>query len=208
MGTWGTGLFENDKAVDAVLNLVMVKPKTDLGERLADVGLQVWFGRIDGKAAMKSLQKDTRELTKLPKPVFQALTELTSSPESAKSKSNRSAEVSKITGLYASGWRIDPLLELPNVAPVVERVAEANAVKLDARLTAALTSKRELPQEPLVELGVLTVLTERGIKHSAARVDAWAKGFAALNERTTDDRKFWDEFVTKAQAAFKLLTKH
>ena len=199
------GIFDNNKALKRVEALIAVKPKDTFGDRLAEAGLRMWFGIATGAQFMRSLQRDTSDMTKLPKPLFDALAELTQNPNFSKTRDNRTSAVRKIVGPALSGWRIDVLFEQPNVKALVTPIVETNAANLDATLAASSTDKFQ--KQGMIELGVLTVMTEIGFKHPAARVDAWAAGFSAMNERTRNDREFWDPFVARVTPAFALLRK-
>jgi hypothetical protein len=208
MGTWDTGIFDNDQALNTIDKLIQVRPKADLVHRLVDQGLQLWFGCTDGGRFMKALQRDTRELTKLPKPLFAALVELTANPtigaRDSPGREARSPKVEAVTGPYRDGWRIDAIFELPGALDVVRGVAERNAVALDKRLSPP-AKDTDLFECVLTELGVLTVLTELNVRHAPDRVDAWERGFDQVNAATTAERPFWDEFAARVKPAFAML---
>lgn len=203
MATWDSGLFDSDKAVNSIEGLISIKPRNDFNTRLADAGLRMWFGCATGTQVMRALQRDIPAMTKLPKPLYDSLAELTQNPGFSKSRDNRTSAVKKITGTHCSGWRVDPLFDFAPVKTMVLAVAEANAVTLDRVLGPQAT--KALNEQSLVELGVLTVLTEIGIQHAKSRVDVWANGFKAMHERTTKDRDFWEPFATRVTPAFALL---
>jgi hypothetical protein len=212
MGTWGSGLFDNDHALDVLDELIVVKPRPELVHQLVNQALKVWTGspsfwldgpdRLDPREFMKPLQRHTKALTKLPPALFELLATMTKSRSLANDRRDRSPEVGTVTGGYRCGWRIDEIFSLPGAVEVVRTVAERNAATLD-RVFAS--TKLTFYENELTELGVLTVFTELGVRHPVARVDAWARGFDAIDARTTDEREFWDEFVGRVRPAFTLL---
>ena len=48
MGTWASGLWDNDSSVDAVGGLIRVAPSKDLFHLLTSWGLRLWFGQGAG----------------------------------------------------------------------------------------------------------------------------------------------------------------
>jgi hypothetical protein len=212
MGTWDSGLFDNDHALDVLDELILVKPRPELRHQLVNQALKVWTAspslwldgadKLDTRAFMKPLQRDTRALTKLPPVLFELLATMTKSPSLANDRRDRSPEVAAVVGGYRCGWRIDEIFSLPGAMDVVRTVAERNAATIDRDFASTKLTFDELE---LTELGVLTLFTELGVRHPAARVDAWERGFDAVDARTAEERSFWDEFVVRVRPAFALL---
>jgi hypothetical protein len=128
---------------------------------------------------------------------------MTRTPSLSCDRRDRSPEVAAVTGDYRCGWRIDEIFSLPGATEVVRTVAERNATTLDRVLRADAT----FYEHQLTELGVLTIFTELDVRQPAARVEAWVRGFDAIDARTTDERGFWDEFVGRVRPAFALLSE-
>jgi hypothetical protein len=201
MATTGTGLFDNDSSRKAVDALVELKPGEDLLSRLVGGALELWFQQCDGNQFMRKLQKHTREMTQLPKPLFKILADITRNPDIIKDKHSRRAEHTAILGKNLDGWRLDDVFALPGAMDLVKAIVTRNADGLDVVLEKA----SGLSKKPLAQLGVLLELTELGIRHPKARVDAWVSKFDALDKRTTADRDFWDDFARRVRPAFDLL---
>lgn len=201
MSTWGKGLWDNDKSVDAVGGMIRVMPSKDLWHLLACWGLRLWFGQCEPKEFARGIERKAKDVVKLPKPVFNALSEIAQRPDAFKAHRSRKPEHSALIGDSSGGYRMEPLFELPEVRAVTETVAERCAARLDS----AFKKKHSLPQDALPELGVLLELTNVRLYQDAARVEKWKTGFAAMNARTTEERPFWDEYVARVEKLFPLL---
>jgi hypothetical protein len=205
MGTWGSGLWDNDSSLDRIGGLIAVKAGKDLHSILASWGLKLWFGRCEPKEFARAVEKKASEVTKLPKPLFNQLAEIAQRPESFNNKRSRKPEHDAVLGGYCDGFRIDPLFALPEVKTIVATVGERCAARLDQVLTGS--RRVSLYEDQLTELGVLLELTNIGLFQDAARVARWKQGFAEMNALTTEERNFWDEYSPKVENVFSLLTR-
>lgn len=205
MGTWGSGLWDNDSSLDRVGDLIAVKAGKELHGILASWGLKLWFGRCEPKEFARAVERKASEVTRLPKPLFNQLAEIAQRPESFNRKSSRKPEHGALIGGYCDGFRIDPLFALPEVKTIVTTVGERCATRLDHVLTGP--KRVSLYEDSLTELGVLLELTNIGLFQDAARVERWKKGFAEMNALTDEERNFWDEFAPKVEKVLSLLSK-
>ncbi|MDP2271633.1 MAG: hypothetical protein Q8N23_14865 [Archangium sp.] len=205
MGTWGSGLWDNDASLDALPELIHVPPSKDLTHLLASWGLRLWFDRCAPKDFARAIERKSKEVIKLPKPLFEALAAIAQRPDSFKEKRSRSAPHHAILGGSADGYRIDPVFALPEVRALVGAVVRDRcAAQLDAVLTGP--SRVSLYEDHLTGLGVLLELTNVGLFQPADRVARWRAGYAEMNALTPEERDFWDELVPRVEALFISIT--
>lgn len=203
MGTWGTGLWDNDASLDAMSALIRLPAGKDVTRALVSWGLRLWFGQCTPAEFSRGLERHSKALVKLPKPLFEELVSIAQRPAEYARRTSRRPEHLALLGGYCDGYRVAPLFALPGAREVVAEVAERCAARLDRALTAA--KKVSLYEDGLPELGVLLELTNIGVFQPSARVEAWRAGFAEMNARTTEERAFWDEFSGRVQSLFPLL---
>jgi hypothetical protein len=202
METRGSGLWDNT-TVDAVGGLIRVTPSKDLWHLLTSWGLRLWFGQCDPKEFARGIERKAKDVVKLPKPVFEALSNIAQRPDSFKVHRMRKPEHAAVMGNFWGGYRMEPLFQLPETRAITETVAERCASRLDK----AFKEKKKAPlsEDPLAELGVLLELTNVGIFQDAARVERWKQGFAEMNALTTTERPFWDEYAARVTPSFAML---
>lgn len=203
MGKWGNGLWDNDVSVEAVAGLIRVTPSKDLWHLLASWGLRLWFGQCEPREFARAVERKTKEVVKLPRPVFEALSNIAQRPDSFKGHRSRKPEHTAILGGTCGGFRMEALFTLPETRAIAEKVGARCATRLDN----AFKAKKKVPltEDPLVELGVLLEFTNVGFFQDAARVEKWKKGFAEMNALTTEDRAVWDDYAARVEKLFPLL---
>lgn len=203
MGTTGSGLWDNDSSLDALAGLIRLPTGKDLARTLVSWGLRLWFDQCTPQEFSKGLERRSKELIKLPKPLFAELASIAQRPREYDRRGSRSAAHHAIIGGYGDGYRIDPLFAYPGAREAVTEVAERNAARLDKVSNAK--SKRTLYEDQLPELGVLLEFTTVGVFQRPERVEAWRARFATMNAATTEERAFWDEFCGRVEKVFPLL---
>ena len=161
------------------------------------------FGQCEPKEFARGIERKSKEVIKLPKPLFEALSNVAQRPDSFKVHRSRKAEHAAVLGGYCSGYRMDPLFDLPETRALTQAVGERCAKRLDSGLS---NQKTTLYEDQLAELGVLLELTNVGLFRDTARVERWKQGFSAMNARTTEERPFWDEYAACVDELFVMLT--
>lgn len=160
------------------------------------------FGQCEPKEFARGIERKSKEVIKLPKTLFEALSNVAQRPDSFKVHRSRKAEHAAVLGGYCSGYRMDPLFDLPETRALTQAVGERCAKRLDS----GLSNQTTLYEDQLAELGVLLELTNVGLFQDTARVERWKQGFAAMNARTTEERPFWDEYAACVDELFVMLT--
>lgn len=205
MGTWGSGLWDNDSSLDALPELVHLPAGKDLVRTLVAWGVRLWFAQCTPAEFSKGLERRSKELIKLPKPLFDELVAIAQRPKEFEQKESRRPEHREVIGGYCDGYRVEPIFSLPGARDVVAELAERNAARLDK----AFGRKKQvsLYEDQLTELGVLLELTNVGVFQRPERVEAWRAGFAAMNAATPEERGFWDEYCGRVEKVFMLLVR-
>lgn len=207
MGTWGDGIYDNDGALDEVSRLIPLPAgEHDASRLIAQIGLALWLRGLVAGDELQALVDAVPEeaLARLPADTRAALASLRANVEAATAEGSRSQAASAAIGGYCDGPRIDALLRFPGAEPVIEELL-AQATK---RLDDALAAKIDLYQvaASLAALGVLIEMKEAGLwTADPARVDRWRLGFAAIDERTKEERRFWWKYVRRVRRGFDLL---
>lgn len=210
MGTWGSGIYDNDGALDGLASLVrLLDEETDAARVVASIGLVAWLQPVilsvhpeEVNAAVERVRTD---LGTLPADTRAALTAVLADPEKAAVPSSRSDAVREAIGGYSSGPRIDALLRFPGAQSVITELAERAACRLDD----ALSSDQDLYElaADLGAIGVLLELQEAGLwRLGSERLARWRAGFDAADQATTEERGFWDRYAQRVRAGLQLLT--
>ncbi len=191
MGTWGSGIYDNDGALDGLASLVRIpEDEQDAARLVASIGLVAWLRPValvaDPGAVHAVLARVTPGLADLPQPTREALTTLLADPE------------------LARGARIDPLLRFPGAAAVITELAQRAALRLDD----ALGGDEDLYEiaGDLGALGVLLELHDADLWHPGPQRRAlWQAGFDAADRVTDEERDFWDAYVAHVRAGLERL---
>jgi len=209
MGTWGSGIYDNDNALDRLAELVEPFCETAATSQLpVGLGLLAWLlpshlgtaiehhrGQFKAVAADMAGWSDA---------TLTAIEALLADPEAATHERGREAAATEAIGGYSNGPRIEPLLRAPGGQAVLDALAARAAAHLDRCLGLKL-GLYELAGE-LAALGVLIELATAGFHRPApARVVAWRAGFDEAYQRTPQERQFWDRYVARVHRGFDLL---
>ncbi len=209
MGTWGSGIYDNDGALDGLASLVrLLDEETDAARVVASIGLVAWLQPVilsvhpdDVRAAVERVRGD---LETLPAETRAALAAVLEDPEKTTVPSSRTEAVREAIGGYSSGPRIDALLRFPGAESVITELAERAACRLDD----ALSSGQDLYElaTDLGAIGVLLELQEAGLwRAGPERLARWRAGFDTADKSTTDERSFWDRYAQRVRAGLTLL---
>jgi hypothetical protein len=209
MGTWGSGIYDNDHALDCLAELVEPFCEAAATSQLpVALGLLAWLlpshlgtaiehhrGQFKAVAAdMAGWSDDT----------LAAVEALLADPEAATQERGREAAATEAIGNYSNGPRIEPLLRAPGGQAVLDALAVRAAAYLDRSLGRP-TDLRALAGD-LAALGVLIELATAGFHRVApARIAAWRAGFDEADRRTREERSFWDRYVVRVRRGFELL---
>ena len=202
MGTRGTALWDNEKSVNQLGRFTKIEAKPTLINYLVSHAVKLWFTEIDGVTFARAVDRKSREAIRLPKPLYNGLVDLARNPKLSM-RGSRKPEHTKVLGSNRDGYRLEALFAMEEVPAMLAPMSEALAERLDR----AFKTKKTFADEPFAELGMLVELTNARVYQSPERVAAWEAGFDKMNERTTEDRPQWDEFVTRVRPAFAMLLK-
>jgi len=200
MANTGTGLWDNEASVDKIGRFTKIPAKPELHDYLVSHSVLLWFGEVDGTTFARAIDRRSKEVSKLPKPLFNIFVDIAS--KKVTSRGSRTAEHIKILGTNRDGYRVQPLLDMPETAKLLGPMAELVASKLDK----TFKSKKTFAEEPLTELGLVLELTNAHLYPDPERVAAWEKGFMEMSARTTEDREHWDAYVARVKPMFAMLS--
>lgn len=210
MGTWGSGIYENDGALDGLASLVWIPDdEQDPARVVAGIGLVAWLQPVTLSVAPGELRTAVERvapgISDLPESTRHALAAVLADPETAAKRSTRTPAARAAIGHASCGPRIDALLDFPGAATVIAELAERAADRLD-RALARPADLYEIAGD-LGALGVLIELGEAGMwRAEPGRLADWRAGFDAADHRTTEERGFWDEYAARVRPGFALLT--
>lgn len=203
MGTWGDRLWDNDSALDQLPALIDAKIGGDLHRMLAVWALKLWFERCTVEEFNRAISRRSKDVIKLPKPLFEQLAAMIARPKELADKSDRSNEHQAVIGGYCAGLRLDVIFAMPEARPVLAEIAAKLKVLLDGYERA----NGDFYELGFVELGVALELTRCEIWPAPADVERWRAAFNAADQRTTQERSFFDDFVKSVGPAFDLLAR-
>ena len=209
MGTWGSGIYDNDHALDHLAELVEPFCEAATTSQLpVGLGLLAWLlpshlgtAIEHHRGHFKSVPSDMAGWSD---DTLTAIEALLADPEAATHERGRESAASEAIGSYSNGPRIEPLLRAPGGQAVIDALAARAAGHLDQALTRQ-DDLYELAGE-LAALGVLIELATAGFSRpTPTRIAAWRAGFDAADRRTADERNFWDKYVVRVRRGFDLL---
>lgn len=203
MATRGSGLWDNDSCIEEVPGLIRVTPSKDLWHLLACWGLRLWFGQCEPREFARAVERKSKEVVKLPRPVFEALSNIAQRPDSFKGHRSRLPEHVAVLGGTCGGYRMEPLFDLPEVRVIAEKLAERAGKRLDGLFRAR--KKVPFTEDNLVELGMLLEFTNIGFYLEPDRVEIWKKGFSEMDAATLEDRATWDAYRARVEKIFPML---
>ena len=209
MGTWGSGIYDNDGALDGLASLVRLDlEEPDPARVVASLGLVAWLRPVALTAGPARVAAAVDRLAAhreaLPPATRAALDRLLADPEQVCSLDSRPQQVARAIGGYSSGPRIDALLRFPGAQTVIAELAERAAGRLDD----ALGGDEDLYEvaAELGALGVLVELAEAGLwRPGRERLAAWRAGIDAADQVTDEERGFWDRYIGRVRAGLDLL---
>lgn len=199
MGTAGTGLWENDEAMDRVADLVPRIERSRTAEDLAArVGLTQWLapavlGDLIDEGDLADLVARI-DLAGLPAPVRARLRTLSKGSADDVPRED-DPELAPALGSGVTGVREGLFLEQPHARRLSHELVERCAGMLDT----IEGSTFDDGYEELAPLGLLALLEARVDRGRVAR---WRAAFDALDEATTKDRARWDEVVERVRPLF------
>lgn len=209
MGTWGSGIYDNDGALDGLASLLRVPvDEPDAARVVASIGLIAWLMpvtlAVEPEAIHAAVAGISSDLGSLPEATRDALAALLADLQKASEQSARTPAVAAAIGHASCGPYLEPLLRFPGAAPVIAELAERAALRLDD----ALGGDEDLYEiaGDLGALGVLIELRTAGLwQPDPARLAAWHAGLIAADEVTDEERGFWDRYVARARPGLDLL---
>lgn len=204
MGSWGTGLWENDGAVDRVADLIPRVEKAKTAEDLvARVGLTLWLapaalGQLVDEGELVDHVKRF-DLASLPAPVRARLRTLAKGSADDLPRADASPEIAAALGLSTTGEREGLFLDLPHARRLAHELSDRCAAALDTLEGATLDEAFE----ELAPIGLIALIGER---IDRGRVARWRLGFDHADKATTDQRAHWDEAVERVRPLFNLVS--
>ncbi len=203
MDARGTGLWDNTVSVDSMLRLIKLPTTGGTLHYLVAHGIKLWFAQSDLPEFARASDRKSREIIRFPKPLYDAFARIAGSPKTFV-KGSRSEAHRAILGDAADGIRLDPLFQQPEVPEILAPLMTSLTARLDKTFN---DPKLTLSKNPFTELGILLELTTFGFYVPAEKVKAWEAAFDAANERTKDEREFFDAYVKRVRPIFKHLVK-
>ena len=209
MGTWGSGIYDNDDALDRLADLVEPVCEATAAVQLpVALGLLAWLLPSHLSAAIDHHRARfpavAADMARWPEDTLAAIEALFADPEAATHERAREAAATEAIGGYSNGPRITPLLR----APGAEAVIDALSVRASEHLDRALRSRDSLSTlaGELAALGILVELATAGFRRPVpARVAMWRAGFDAADRRTREERSFWNTYAARVRRGFDLL---
>lgn len=210
MGTWDSGIYDNDHALDCLAELVEPFCEAAATSQLpVGLGLLAWLLPSHLGTAIEHHRGQFKavpaDMAGWSDDTLTAIEALLADPEAATQERGREAAAVEAIGGYSNGPRIEPLLRAPGAQAIIDALAASAGERLDHCL-ARSGDLYGLAGE-LAALGVLIELATAGFSRpAAARVAAWRAGFDAADQRTREERGFWDRYVARVRHGFDLLT--
>lgn len=209
MGTWGDGLYDTDGALDRIRDLLRPQSaETDAARLAARIGLLAWLCSLGMRRFVDALAANVAALAPaiagLPEATRTAIDRVLTDPDYVEDGVPNAPEVYAVLNSYCSGPRLDALLRIPGAQPAIDELA----ARLGERLDHTLQRSGDLYEiaDDLAALGLLVELTHAGLhRPDPARVARWRAGFAAIDGRTTSERRFWSKYVRRVHLGFDLL---
>jgi hypothetical protein len=207
MGTWGSGIYDNDGALDGLASLVrLARDETDATRVVASIGLVAWLRPVLLETEPDELRAVVEgvDLGGLPTATREALAVVLADPAATARQGSRAAPISAAIGHASSGPRIDALLRFPGAASLIEELAERAAGRLDD----ALGGDEDLYEiaAEIAALGVLLELSGAGLwRVGRERLASWRTGLDTADRSTDEEREFWDRYLAHVRAGLDLL---
>jgi hypothetical protein len=209
MGAWAEGLYDNDRALDALGDLLDgLDPDAGPCALATVIGLRVWLhAPAPSQEELVELLDRRRDwLSTLPAGARRALEELEREKNALRRGRARTPAVAGVLGTYCDGPRYETLLAVPGSEVIVAELAKEAAERLDA----ALEDASDLYEASVAgaHLGVLLELSSAGY-WSAARepIARWGQAVDRIDAETKEEREFWDEYVSRLRRGLALLEK-
>jgi hypothetical protein len=205
MGTWGEGLYDNDGALDELGDLFDALPLHGGAVPMATtVGLATWLKAPTSDRFVEAVRQHQDWVSTLPKPAQELLRRLVHERDAFSTPRARSAELTEILGRYCDGPRYDALLALPGSAKVIEELGNSAAERLEDGLRSA--SDLYEASSAIGCLGVLLELAARGYWFPRrAALKECNLNVERLDEETTGEREFWDDYLARVRRGLRLL---
>ncbi len=210
MGTWGTGLYDNDASIEALATLIgKIKIGTkNLAQQSVGMGLRFWMQPTvlvtDSTSYIAALEKYAgwRE----DEEVREILEGYLEDPESVtQSPSSRSEETRKVLGSYCAGTFYPVLFEVEGARDILFKklidpcVKKLRRIKKSADLEESMTFLAHMgPLLELLDVGLLEV-------SDLAGADDWLARFDLAYTNTSGDAAHWREFVQRVRPGFHRL---
>ena len=213
MGSWGTGLYDSDPALDGLGQLFQLLRVNHPHQLISVAALCVWLNppiSFDHKL-MTALQKEHQSQKSLPSPVHELIDRWVKDPEAFEKNASRSEEVKQILGNYCDGPRHDVLLDLPETQIIIGDLIQLCEGQLD-KMFETITNLDDDADDAdtfegtIANMGVLLELAWVGRYHPSTKtLMNWYKKAQRLDKTTHDERDFFDEYFPKLYQCLELL---
>ncbi|MBO6934444.1 MAG: DUF4259 domain-containing protein [Deltaproteobacteria bacterium] len=205
MGTWGSGIYDNDGALDVHADLTKAEKAADLSvdELAVYAGLKARFDVAPDELAELAAVVRARadELDSLPAEVGAALSALAADPEGTMKARSRSEELREALGGYCDGPHLEALLSHTPGRAVIARLVDRCRETLDNTWPDLYRAAADL-----AALGVIIELQSLGAEVDPDEAKEWLFGYRAARRATSDrDEEFWEEYDERVLAGFRLL---
>ena len=220
MGTWGTGLLDGDSQLDAI-GEITDEIEAAVAALADEPASEESAGRLAGGLALliqisgysfeseevwprlhRALRQQASAFDALG-PEAAALLRRLDAGEGAQiadGSGGRAGELLKAVGDYLDGPTEPALLASSAAAELVQQMAERCARMLDAELIEG-DDLYEMAG-PLGLFGLLLLLPPCRV--DPARLKTWSERVRAANEKTKDERGFFDEYMVNVELGFEI----
>jgi hypothetical protein len=168
------------------------------------VGLRAWLNPPPSAAMVDAVRQHAEWVATMPTPIRELLDLLVLDKQSFAAGRARPAELTAVLGSYCDGPRHESLLTLSGSAVIITELAK-RAIE---RLEGGLDGSRDLYEaaSAIAHLGVLLELS--AARYWCASPDSivrWRQAVDRIDAETTEERAFWDEYVSRVRRGLALL---
>lgn len=214
MGTWGSGLYDNDQALDQLGRWVdAIDLNASDAEQRVGLGLRFWMqpSALGSEAEVVRPVLETNRAWEHDDAIAAIVRAYLDDPEAATSTPpSRTDETTSVLGTYCAGTFHAPFFSDASAREVLRSAFVDPCVgRLDAMLT---WSRNDLTEgvSVLVSAGPLLELLDVGLVGADAipNAEGWLSAFDAMLTRTKTERAFWRGYARSVRPGLARLARH
>jgi hypothetical protein len=214
MATSGTGLYDNDAALDALGDFVggiAVDPSAkNVAKFCVAVGLRLWLQPTGAAKLAGQLEGivDHDNWDTLSAEVQKVLGALLADPEAATTPASRSEDTQAVLGTGLSGRHYPALFAVEGARDVLVDAIVTPGQRALQRMVRRKTADLVQASAWLTLLGPLLELLDAGLLEEADLEGAadWLVAFDRADANTAGERNFWNEYVARVRPGLYRLT--